>query len=115
MFRTLLISFTLFSIVFFSVFCGVTVEASPKKDIKVEKEAPKEPGMGKAILGIAAAVVFGLAAFATALVQSKIGTAGIGALAENPKLIGSVILLVAIPETILVFGFVVAFLLLGKI
>ncbi|MEW6359906.1 MAG: F0F1 ATP synthase subunit C [Planctomycetota bacterium] len=66
------------------------------------------------LLGIGAALAVGLGAIGTALAQARIGSAGIGALAENPKLLGSVILLLAVPETLVILGFVVAFMLISK-
>jgi V/A-type H+-transporting ATPase subunit K len=61
---------------------------------------------------IAAALAVGLCALATAMAQSRIGAAGCGTLAEKPELSGTVILLVAIPETMVILGFVVAVVLL---
>jgi V/A-type H+-transporting ATPase subunit K len=60
----------------------------------------------------AAALAIGIPALATAWAQSKIGAAGAGALAEKPELRGTIIILVAIPETMVILGFVVASLLL---
>jgi len=60
----------------------------------------------------AAALAIGIPAIATAWAQSKIGTAGAGALAEKPELRGTIIILVAIPETMVILGFVVAAMLL---
>jgi V/A-type H+-transporting ATPase subunit K len=68
--------------------------------------------MERALIAIAAALSIGLAALATAWVQSRIGSAGTGAIAEKPELRGIVILMLAIPETIVILGFVVAMLLL---
>lgn len=68
--------------------------------------------MERALTAIAAALAIGLAALATAWVQSRIGSAGTGAIAEKPELRGIVILMLAIPETIVILGFVVAMLLL---
>lgn len=56
----------------------------------------------------AAALTMGMAAFATALAQARIGTAGVGALAENPKLFGNLLIFLVIPETIVILGFVIA-------
>jgi len=42
------------------------------------------------------------------LAQRAIGSAGVGALAEKPELGGSIIILVAIPETLVILGFAVA-------
>lgn len=82
------------------------------------EETGKETGIGEGMkrgaYGIGAGIAMGLAGLATGIAQSRIGSAGIGALAENPKLIGNVILLVAIPETIVILGFVIAFMILGS-
>jgi V/A-type H+-transporting ATPase subunit K len=69
------------------------------------------------LLAIGAALAVGLAAIATGYAQARIGAAGIGAIAEKPELAGRVILLVAIPETLVILGFAVAamiILLLGR-
>ncbi len=64
------------------------------------------------LLGFAAALAIGLSALATAWAQSRIGAAGAGALAEKPELSAVVIILVAIPETMVILGFVVAMVIL---
>ena len=64
--------------------------------------------MEKAIIAIAAALAIGLTSLATAWAQSKIGSAGAGTLAEKPELSATIIVLVAIPETMVILGFVVA-------
>jgi V/A-type H+-transporting ATPase subunit K len=60
------------------------------------------------LLGIGAGIAVGLAAIGTGLAQARIGSAGIGAMAEKPEMIGRVILMVAIPETLVILGFAVA-------
>lgn len=62
----------------------------------------------KVLLAFAAALALGMSAIATAWVQSRIGASGAGALAEKPELTATVIILLAIPETIVILGFVVA-------
>ncbi len=62
----------------------------------------------KVLLAFAAALAIGLSALATAWAQSKIGAAGAGALAEKPELTGTIIILLAIPETMVILGFVIA-------
>ncbi len=64
--------------------------------------------MDKVYMALAAALAVGLSALATAWAQSKIGSAGAGTLAEKPELSGTIIILVAIPETMVILGFVVA-------
>jgi V/A-type H+-transporting ATPase subunit K len=60
------------------------------------------------LIAIGAGLAIGLAAIGTGYAQANIGSAGVGAVAEKPELLGNVILLVAIPETILILGFAVA-------
>ncbi|MDY6796899.1 MAG: ATPase [Actinomycetota bacterium] len=65
------------------------------------------------IIALAAALAVSLPAIATAWSQSKIGAAMAGALAEKPELAGNAIIMIAIPETMVVLGFVIAFLITG--
>jgi len=55
-----------------------------------------------------AAITFGIGAIATAYTQSRIGTAGAGTIAEKPETAGFIIILEAIPETMVILGFVIA-------
>jgi V/A-type H+-transporting ATPase subunit K len=61
---------------------------------------------------LAAALAVGVPALATAWAQSKIGAAGSATMAEKPELSATVIILVAIPETMVILGFVVAVMIL---
>jgi V/A-type H+-transporting ATPase subunit K len=64
--------------------------------------------METGLLGIGAGIAVGLAAIGTGYAQGRIGSAGIGAMTEKPEMIGRVILMVAIPETLVILGFAVA-------
>ena len=71
--------------------------------------------MDKLFVALSAALAIGVSAVATAWVQSRIGSAGAGALAEKPEVRGAIIVMLAIPETLVILGFVVAVLILpGK-
>ncbi|NLA38167.1 MAG: ATPase [Methanomicrobiales archaeon] len=61
---------------------------------------------------IAAALAVGLTGFASAWAELTIGSAAVGATAENRDVFGMVLLLTVLPETIVIFGLVVALLLL---
>lgn len=69
--------------------------------------------MEAALIGLAAAVSIGATAVATAWAEARIGTAAVGAFAEKEELFGKGLILTVIPETIVIFGFVVAILVLG--
>ncbi|HTN51665.1 MAG TPA: ATPase [Anaeromyxobacter sp.] len=68
--------------------------------------------MDRVFVALAAALAIGISATATAWVQSRIGSAGAGALAEKPEVRGAIIVMLAIPETLVILGFVVAVLIL---
>ena len=57
---------------------------------------------------LSAALVMSVAAIATAWAQSRIGAAGAAALAEKPEIATTVVIMIAIPETVAILGFVVA-------
>jgi V/A-type H+-transporting ATPase subunit K len=57
---------------------------------------------------IAAAIAVGLSAIATGIAQSRIGAAGMGSIVEKPETMGTVLICLAIPETMVILGFVVA-------
>jgi V/A-type H+-transporting ATPase subunit K len=61
---------------------------------------------------LSAALAVGIPALATAWAQSRIGAAASATLAEKPQLSTTVIILLAIPETMVILGFVVAILIL---
>jgi V/A-type H+-transporting ATPase subunit K len=67
-------------------------------------------GVGKAL---AAGLAMGLAALAAGYAQAKIGSAGAGTLAERPEVAIWVITLEALPEVIVLLGFVSAILING--
>lgn len=71
--------------------------------------------MEKVYLALAAALAVGLSALATAWAQSKIGSAGAGTLAERPESFGQILIYLVIPETLIIFGFVIAFFLNNQI
>ena len=60
------------------------------------------------LLAIGAGLAVGLAALGTGLAQAKIGAAGAGAISEKPELFGQILIMLALPETIVILGFAVA-------
>ncbi len=65
-------------------------------------------------LPFAAALAIAVSAVATAWAQSRIGAAVAATLAEKPELTATAVILVAIPETMVILGFVVAVVILLK-
>ena len=61
---------------------------------------------------LAAALAVAIPALATAWAQSRIGPAIAASMAEKPELSTTAVLMIAIPETMVILGFVVAVLIL---
>ena len=67
------------------------------------------------LIAIGAGLAIGLTGLGTAIAQRDIGAAAVGATAEDPGFLGRSLIYVAIPETIVIFGLLIAFQLVGKI
>ena len=68
--------------------------------------------IGTGLLAIGAGIALVGGALATAYAQAAIGAAGMGMLSEKEGKEGTVILFLAIPETMVILSFVVAYLIL---
>jgi V/A-type H+-transporting ATPase subunit K len=69
--------------------------------------------LGTGLVALSAALAIGMSAIATANAEKTIGAAAIGAMAEDEKLFGKGLILTVIPETIVIFGFVIAIIVMG--
>ncbi len=72
-------------------------------------------GLAAAGLALGAGIAFGCGALGTGLVQYAVCASGIGVLAEKREMLPLVIIFIAIPETLVILGFVMAIMLMGKI
>jgi V/A-type H+-transporting ATPase subunit K len=66
------------------------------------------------VVALAAAAAVAIPALATAWAQSRIGPAIAASMAEKPELSTTAILMIAIPETMVILGFVIAVLILFR-
>jgi V/A-type H+-transporting ATPase subunit K len=67
--------------------------------------------MDAGLIAVGAGLAIGLAGIGTGIAQQGAGAAAVGATAEDPKMFGKGIVFMALPETIVIFGLVIAFLL----
>ena len=66
------------------------------------------------LIAIGAGLAIGISALAAAIAEKDIGAAAVGAMAEKEELFVKGLILTVIPETIVLFGFVISFLIIGK-
>ena len=67
------------------------------------------------MIALGAGIAMGMAALGTAWAQSAIGSSGMGVIAEKPEEFTKVLICLALPETLVILGFVIAFFLVGKV
>ncbi len=80
------------------------------------QEASGRSGNSNAgLIAIGVGLAVGLGALGTAIAQARIGSAGLGSVAEKPESLGIALIFFLLPETLVIFGMVIAFLLLGKL
>lgn len=65
------------------------------------------------MIAIAVSIIMVGTGIATAWAEKVIGGAAVGAMAEKPELFGKGLTMMVLPETIVIFGFAMAFLLMG--
>jgi len=99
------IAFLLFALLLLAAGSTWAQEAAPAE---AAAGAPARSPLATAFIALGAGLAVGLTALATAIAQGRIGAAGAGTIAEKPEAAGSIILLVAIPETMVILGFVTA-------
>ena len=64
------------------------------------------------LIAIGAGLAIGLTAIGAGLAEKEIGAAAVGAMAEKGETFGKGLILTVIPETLVIFGFVMAILIL---
>jgi V/A-type H+-transporting ATPase subunit K len=96
-----------------SVFCTGAFAAGPdESEIKSAEAVNAE--VSKFGL-VSASIAFGLGAIGAGIAISHVGAAAMGAVAEKPQIAGQALIFVALAEGIVVFGFITALMILGKV
>lgn len=98
-----------------TLFCASAfAESSPAEEtLQPEMSSVKADVMKYGL--IAAAIAFGLGAIGAGIAISHVGSAAMGAVAEKPQIAGQALIFVALAEGLVVFGFITALMILGKI
>jgi len=93
---------------------AVAIEAEHDGDV-VEAKLTSIEVEGLKFALIAASIAFGLGAIGAGIAISHVGAAAMGAIAEKPQIAGQALIFVALAEGIVVFGFITALMILGKV
>ncbi len=64
---------------------------------------------------IAAALAFGFGALGAGMAIANVGSAAMGAISEKPEIATNALIFIALAEGLVVFGFITALMILGKV
>jgi V/A-type H+-transporting ATPase subunit K len=64
---------------------------------------------------IGAAIAFGFGAIGAGIAIAHVGAAAMGAIGEKPEIAGQALIFIALAEGLVVFGFITALMILGKV
>jgi len=64
---------------------------------------------------LAASIAFGLGAIGAGIGIGNVGAAAMGAISEKPEIAGQALIFVALAEGLVVFGFITALIILGRV
>lgn len=70
------------------------------------------PDISRGLIAIAAAIAVGVSGYAAAVAESTVGSAAVGAMSEDENFFSKGLVMTVIPETIAVFGLVIALILI---
>jgi len=71
--------------------------------------------IGDGLIALAAALAISISAIGVGIAMAAIGSAAVGTLAERPQAFGQLLIYLVLPETLVIFGFVIAIILQGQI
>lgn len=98
-----------------TLFCSTTFAQTAHDEQTVDPEMTPETASVTKFGLLAAAAAFGLGAIGAGYAISHVGAAAMGAVAEKPQIAGQALIFVALAEGIVVFGFITALMILGKV
>lgn len=112
--QSIVVLFTVMAIIG-TLFCTNAFAGASSDEESVESEMSSTKAEVMKYGLIAAAVAFGLGAIGAGIAISHVGAAAMGAIAEKPQIAGQALIFVALAEGLVVFGFITALMILGKV
>ncbi|NBF39932.1 MAG: ATPase [Spirochaetes bacterium] len=106
----------LFLVALFGMLGAVSTVQVYAQEPAAEERAMTETEAGVAKFGfIAAAVAFGFGALGAGIGIANVGAAAMGAISEKPEVAGQALIFIALAEGLVVFGFITALIILGRV
>ena len=119
MFKKVMLGFSIF-ILGVSIFLGIRVYATEnsadESDVMLVSEEQEESTQSSNGVGlIAAALAIGLSAIGSGIAVAVVASSAVGAISENPSLLGKTVIFAGLAEGIAIYGLIIAIMILSKI
>ncbi len=105
-------------LIIIGVFAGAKIFAQENQGAsttQVQTSAPEKSSGAASFAFVGAAIAFGLGALGAGIGIGNVGAAAMGAIAEKPEMAGQALIFVALAEGLVIFGFITALMILGKV
>ncbi len=101
----------------FLILVGTAFIGTPTLSAAAEavSEDVQASSMNAPLICFAAALAFAFGAIGAAMAIAKVGAAAMGAISERPEIASNALIFVALAEGLVVFGFITALMILGKV
>jgi V/A-type H+-transporting ATPase subunit K len=112
---SLVVTFTLLFVV---GIIGINTVFAQEVDVPAEEALPDITSNRAEVMKFAfigAAIAFGFGAIGAGIAIANVGSAAMGAVAEKPQIAGQALIFIALAEGLVVFGFIAALMILGKV
>ncbi len=109
----LVLSLSVLAFLVMEMYAVSALSVMPGRDFRLLQIA--DPTLGIIGLALAAAITMGTAGVGAALGMATTSAAALGAITERPELFGKTVLYVVFIEAVAIYGFVIAFMLVGYI
>ena len=103
--------FTMAVLIMLAIFPIASVFAQSSSSAPITPEQAEVAKFGF----IAAAVAFGFGAIGAGIGIANVGAAAMGAISEKPEVAGQALIFIALAEGLVVFGFITALIILGRV
>jgi V/A-type H+-transporting ATPase subunit K len=114
--RRLFLSHLFLTVVLFSTGIPAVTNIIAQTNESASTAQATPPGVNLGALGlIAAGFAFGLGALGAGIAIGNIGAAAMGAISEKPEIAANALIFIALAEGIMIMGFIIAVIILGKV
>ena len=95
--------------------CSINVYAADENAVNDNQVVKEETSNNKGVGLIAAALATGLACIGSGIAVAMVASSAVGAISENPSLLGKTVIFAGLAEGIAIYGLIIAIMIISKV